>query len=131
MGVRQFVWGEDNIMDASFSIDPDPRLNLMRVRMTGFFSPADVQSFSAAYRAGLMTLRPNQLTIVDITEMKIQAQDIVGAFAGLMATPEIRSRKLAFVCGSTLARLQAQRLTDRPGVEFFRTVEDAEAWLFA
>lgn len=118
-------------MDANFSIDPEPRLNLMRVRMSGFFSGADVGAFSTAYRAGLATLQPNQLTLVDITEMKIQAQDIVGAFASMLATPEIRSRKLAFVCGSTLARLQAQRLTDRPGVEFFRTVEDAEAWLFA
>ncbi len=118
-------------MDAEFTIEPDPSVNLMRVRMAGFFSAANVDAFSAAYRTGLAKLRPDQLTLVDITEMKIQAQDIVSAFASMLATPEIRSRKLAFVCGSTLARLQAQRLTDRPGVEFFRTVEDAEAWLFA
>lgn len=117
-------------MDACFEIDPDPRLNFVHIRMAGFFSMSDVEAFTIAYRTALMTLRPNHLTLVDITDMKIQAQDIVSGFSTLLATPSIQSRKLAFVCGSTLARLQAQRLTDRPGVEFFRSTDDAERWLF-
>ena len=117
-------------MDAHFTIAPESRLNLIRISMAGFFAPSDVDAFKIAYRKGLMLLQPHHLTLVDITGMKIQAQDIVGSFAALFAMPEIRSRKLAFVCGSTLARLQAKRLTDRPGVEFFRTVSEAETWLF-
>ena len=46
-----------------------------------------------------------------------------------MASPDIRSRKLAFVCASNLARLQAQRLTDREEVRFFDDAGAAEAWL--
>ena len=63
--------------------------------------------------------------------LEAQAQDVVAAFGSVMAAPDIRSRKLAFLCGSTLARLQAQRLTDREGVAFFDDAAAAEAWLLA
>ncbi|WP_156358368.1 hypothetical protein [Sphingobium sp. Leaf26] len=119
-------------MDVDFDIVPDPRHNMMRVRMTGFFDQEQVRQFAAAYRSALAGLTsPGHLTLVDITAMKIQAQDVVAAFSGLLAAPDVRSRKLAFLCGSTLARLQAQRLTDRDGVCFFEDPVAAERWLLA
>lgn len=118
-------------MEASYSVTPDKSRNLARVKMAGFFDQKDVQEFAATYRQVLSHLiAPGHLTLVDITGMSIQAQDIVGAFAALLASPNVRSRRLAFVCSSSLARLQAQRLTDREGVEFFDRMGDAEAWLF-
>lgn len=119
-------------MDARYEITPYIAQNMVRIKMGGFFGQQDVQGFAATYRDALSNLQaPGHLTLVDITAMKIQAQDIVGGFAALLASPDIRSRKLAFVCSSSLARLQAQRLTDREGVEFFDRVDDAEAWLLA
>ena len=119
-------------MDARYDIRADPAQGMIHIRMGGFFSEADVQSFAASYRAELRHVaHPSQLTLVDIRDMKIQAQDIVAAFGAVMASPDIRSRKLAFLCGSTLARLQAQRLTDRDGVAFFDDMAAAEAWLLA
>jgi len=119
-------------MDAQYEITPYIAQNMVRIKMRGFFGQQDVQGFAAAYREALSNLQaPGHLTLVDITAMKIQAQDIVGGFAGLLASPDIRSRKLAFVCSSSLARLQAQRLTNREGVEFFEDAKDAETWLKA
>ncbi|WP_311270269.1 hypothetical protein [Sphingobium sp. WCS2017Hpa-17] len=118
-------------MDATYTVTPDKSRNLARVKMAGFFDQKEVQEFAATYRQVLAHLKaPGHLTLVDIVGMKIQAQDIVGSFAALLASPDVRSKKLAFVCSSSLSRLQAQRLTDRQGVEFFDRVDDAEAWLF-
>lgn len=118
-------------MEASYSVTPDKSRNLVRVKMAGFFDQEGVQEFAATYRQVLSHLKaPGHLTLVDITGMNIQAQDIAGAFAALLASPDVRSRRLAFVCSSSLARLQAQRLTDREGVEFFDRMGDAEDWLF-
>ena len=117
-------------MDAKFDCVADPRRNLMRVKMAGFFSEEDVQRFAAAYRSLLPQLdAPGHLTLVDIRQMQIQPQSVVGAFSTLLASPDVRSQRLAFVCSSTLARLQAQRLTDRAGVRFFEDEAEAETWL--
>ncbi|MFZ2996194.1 hypothetical protein [Sphingobium sp.] len=119
-------------MKANYQITPDRSLNLMRVQMEGFFNGDDVQRFAADYREALSKIRsPGHLTMLDIIGMKIQAQDVAGGFTALLASPDVRSRKLAFVCGSSLARLQAQRIADRDGVEFFENAKEAEAWLFA
>lgn len=119
-------------MDATYEITPDKSRNLIRVTMAGFYEQKDVQEFATAYRQALTELiSPGHLTLVDITGMKIQAQDIVQAFTAFLASPDVRSKKLAFVCSSSLARLQAQRLTDREGVEFFEGADEAEVWLFA
>ena len=43
---------------------------------------------------------PNaHLTLNDIRGMNVQAQDIVDAFQEMLAAPEYRSRRLAFVVG--------------------------------
>ena len=117
-------------MDAKFNFLIDVRHNLMRIKMAGFFTDDDVQRFTFHYRSQLAQLRaPGHLTLVDIRQMKIQPQSVVWAFSSLLASPDVRSRRLAFVCSSTLARLQAQRLTDREGVRFFQDDAEAEGWL--
>ncbi|KQR80795.1 STAS/SEC14 domain-containing protein [Sphingomonas sp. Leaf343] len=119
--------------NAHFSITIDPALHLMSIRMGGFFSEADVAGFDALLRDKVKTLTcgPNEhVTLVDVSDMKIQLQDIVQMFAKIVSTPRHRSRRLAFVTGSSLARMQTRRLTDRPDVEFFTDPDAAKAWLF-
>jgi len=117
-------------MDAKFNFITDVRHNLVRVEMAGFFCDEDVRRFAADYRSQLTQLNvPGHLTLVNIRQMKIQPQSVVGAFSSLLASPDVRSRRLAFVCSSTLARLQAQRLTDRDDVRFFEDDAEAEKWL--
>jgi len=102
----------------------------MRVKMAGFFSDEDVKRFASDYRSQLAQFSaPGHSTLVNIKQMKIQPQSVVGDFSSFLALPNVRSRRLAFVCSSTLARLQAQRLTDREGVRFFEDDAEAERWL--
>ena len=117
---------------AQFSIMVEPALDLVRIEMGGFFSEADIGAFRFALetRMAALTCEPNQhVTLCDVSAMKIQTQDIVTAFSKVVGHATFQSRRLAFVTGSSLARMQTRRLTDRAGVEFFVDAALAEAWL--
>jgi hypothetical protein len=120
-------------MTAEFSIAPDRMRGLLHVTMGGFFTPDDVAAFRNELEIKLQLLRcsPNaHVMLCDVRCMKIQPQEIVSTFAQIVGNPRYRSRRLAFVTGSSLSRLQARRLTDRDGVSFFQHIELAEQWLF-
>jgi hypothetical protein len=121
-------------MEAKFAICADDRRDALLITMSGFFRPSDVEAFTQDLRAArsrLSCLANQHLTLCDVRQMKIQSQEIVAAFAQVVGASGLRSRKLAFVTGSSLARLQAKRLTDREGVRFFSDPNEAEHWLFA
>jgi hypothetical protein len=121
-------------MSAEFSFEVDPRRNLVRIFMAGFFKHADVAAFVKARRAAHEKLRcpPNaHVTLNDIRGMSIQSHDIVDTFREMLAAPEYRSRRLAFIVGYTLARSQAIRALESRDARWFDDPAKAEAWLFA
>jgi hypothetical protein len=120
-------------MSGEFSIRVDPVHDIVRIRMAGFFTADDIETFLGERRKAHRLLRcgPNQhLTLNDVSEMKIQSQDIVEAFRDMLAAPEYHSRRLAFITGSTLARGQLLRAAAGRNVRCFEDVASAEAWLF-
>ena len=99
-----------------------------------FFDHDAITRFLAARAVAHRRLRcaPNRhLTLNDISGMKVQAQDIVGAFQSLLAAPQYRSRRLAFVVSRTLARMQVVRALNGRDARCFENRAEAEAWLFA
>jgi len=121
-------------MSAEYSIQIDPSRDLVRIRMSGFFAPEDIEDFLAARRdahARLTCRRNAHLTLNDIREMKIQSQEIVDAFRAMLAAPDYRSRRLAFVVSSTLARSQLGRALGGRDARCFEDPAAAEAWLLA
>ncbi|MBA3836873.1 MAG: hypothetical protein H2054_02420 [Sphingomonas sp.] len=120
-------------MSANFSFDVDARRNLVLITLGGFFSRADVDAFLAAREVAHARLRcgPNEhVTLADVRAMKIQAQDIVVAWGDVLSGSAYRSRRLAFVQASSLARLQLKRAAAMRDVGYFTSMADAEAWLF-
>lgn len=120
-------------MQADFAISVSLPFNLVRIRMGGFFLPADIERFCAERNAAHRRLRcaPNEhITLVDIRDMAIQSQDVVSQFAKVMHTPEVYSRRLAIVVGASLARTQIKRAAEGRDVAYFDSVEAAERWLF-
>lgn len=102
--------------------------------MGGLFTLADVDAFLRDRREAHARLRcaPNQhLTLNDVRGMKIQLQEVVTAFGDLLAAPEFRSRRLAFVAGPTLARSQLMRALSSRDARCFEEIAGAEAWLLA
>ncbi len=121
-------------MSGAFSFDVEPERDLVRIRMGGFFTPEDIAAFLDARAEAHRQLRcgPNQhLTLNDLRDMKIQAQDIVDSFREMLAAPAYRSRRLAFVMGPTLARTQLSRALDSRVARCFEDPWAAEAWLFS
>lgn len=102
--------------------------------MAGFYTQEGIRAFVAARREAHKALRcpPNaHLTINDIRGMAAQPHTTVDAFCEMLAAPEYRSRRLAFVVGPYLARTQVLRaLASRAG-RCFTDPEAAEAWLLA
>jgi hypothetical protein len=121
-------------MDAEFSIEVDRPLELIRLSLAGFFRHADIARFREARRAAHEALDcalNRHLMICDIRALNIQAHEIVDAFKQMMAVPEYRARRMAFVVGATLARAQAMRALESREARWFTDPAKAEAWLFA
>ena len=121
-------------MSAIFSFDIDKARGLVRITMAGLFTPADIRNFLAARRDAHVALgcAPNMhVTLNDVRGMKIQPQDSVAGFQEMLAAPEYRSRRLAFVAARTLARSQLMRALSSREARCFEDVAHAEAWLFA
>ena len=120
---------------ASFSIDVEPARELVRVRMSGFFSAADVDTFQWALQKAHRQLdcarRGGPLTINDVGGMAIQSQDVAARWGEFLVDPAHRSRRLAFVVSSALARMQLKRLIGLREAEVFTDPVEAEQWLFA
>ena len=99
-------------MNATFSVTAEPARDLIRIKMAGMFDESSVAGFLAARRAAHAQLKcglNQHLTINDIREMAIQTQAMVLRWQGVLAEPGYRSRRLAFITASTLARMQLQR----------------------
>jgi hypothetical protein len=121
-------------MAAQFTVRAEPSRDLIRIAMSGFFNPDDIQAFCDARAAqhARLTCGPNQhVTLADLRAMKVQAQDVVAAFQNLLADPAYRSRKLAFVVDRTLARSQLTRALNGRIAKCFENRVEAEQWLFA
>src|SRR3546814_20172976 len=99
-------------MNATYSFEIDRARSLVRITMSGLFTLADVDGFVRDRREAHAALgcAPNRhLTLNDVTGMKIQHQEVVTAFREMLAAPEYRSRRLAFVAGPTLAKRPLMR----------------------
>lgn len=122
-------------MNATFSITADPARDLVRITLTGFFDDSSIAGFLEARRAAHAKLRcgRNQhRTLADTSAIAIQTQDMVARWGAILADPAYRSRRLAFVTGSTLARMQLQRaIGGRDSAAVFTDHAEAEAWLLA
>lgn len=121
-------------MAAQFTVRAEPSRDLIRITMSGFFNPEDIQAFRTARAAehARLTCGPNEhVTLNDVRAMKVQAQDVVAAFQDLLADPAYRSRKLAFIVDRTLARSQLMRALNGRTAKCFENRAEAEQWLFA
>ena len=116
------------------SIETDPSRDLLVLTLGGFATVDETNGFARAMADAVARLgcEPNQhVTLCDISGMKIQSQDAAQQFGVLLADRRYQSRKIAFVLGSSLARMQLRRLITSRVAECFEDRVTAERWLFA
>lgn len=119
-------------MQASYHFAVDSARSLVRITMSGFFAADDVARFVTARDRAFQQLlcAPNaHCTLVDIRAMAIQSQGAVAQFRSILAHGSARSRRLAFVVGASLARMQVMRAAAGRDARFFSDMAEAEAWL--
>jgi hypothetical protein len=121
-------------MNANYSFHVDPARHVVRIKVGGFFGANDLVCFSQgltrAY-AGLPRAATRHLTLCDISDCKIQLQEVVDGFRRLLEDPQLMSRRIAFVTGTSPARMQIRRLVTRDTARVFDTVDVAEQWLLS
>jgi len=122
------------IMSAAFhEITIDRDRGLLRVVVGGFLSTEYLARILAEKAAALVDLgmpRNTHLAICDFSECKLQSQDVIAMCKGAIADRRYQARKIVFVIGSSLARMQLRRMMVRDDAAFFETTAEAEAWLF-
>jgi len=122
-------------MQANHSIDVDVENGFVRYTLSGFFDEVSLASLRAERAAKLPRLKtqPNQhITLCDVSQCTIQSQESLAALRVMLAHPTWQARRLAFVVGGGLARMQVRRVvSDLPNVQWFADTTSAEAWLLA
>ena len=121
-------------MEPKFSFETDRSRGLIRITMAGFFTVDNIRDFLKARDEAHQALgwAPNRhLTLNDVRGMTAQPQTIVDAFAEILAAPEKRSRRLAFIVGPTFVRAQVFRALSLREAKCFTDPALAEAWLLA
>ena len=119
-------------MSGDFSINVDSIRGLMTVRMWGFFTLEDVARYHAAIEqatAKLDSAPSDQVMLNDISAMNIQDQTVVAAFRQVMGDPRFAGRRIGFVAGTSLTRMQLLRIMGSRVAQIFSSTEDALAWL--
>jgi hypothetical protein len=115
-----------------FSISVDPATAFVRIKLSGFFTLDDVSAFAAEQLATYAILAADKgrhRTLCDVSDCKIQLQDVVEAFRQLLTNQDLMSARMAFVTGSSPAKMQIRRLITRDSCRFFETAAEAEQWL--
>lgn len=122
-------------MNDKFSIKADRPSGLVRIAMRGLFTLDDVREFYEVRRSAHEALglpKNAHLTLNDVRELKILPQDTLAAFCDMLADPDYRSRRLAFVVAPSLVRAQVVRaLGGRGDARCFEDPAEAERWLLA
>ena len=122
-------------MNGTFDIVVDADRDLVVMRLAGFFDADALDRLLAARAVAARRLRcgPNRhLSLTDISAISIQAQDMVAAFGAVLSDPSFRSRRLAFVVATSLARVQLRRALGgriENDVAFFTDEAAAMRWL--
>ena len=117
----------------AFEVRAEPERNRIHITLEGFAALDDVKQFARDLQQAVDTLPtyrgPHQL-LYDVSEAKVQSQDVVQALRQLaLASP--RSSAFALVNASTLAGRQLNRIFSGIDIHVSSDRADAISWLDA
>ncbi len=116
-----------------FRVEYEPRANVLRLTVAGFWTPEDVSAFARAVGATTQqarAIRDDFDVIVDSLEFPVQANDVADLLTNVMVGGATStSGRFAVVVGSQLNKMQAERTLVHPRLHVFLSLEEAQAWL--
>lgn len=114
-----------------YKIATHPHLRLVELEMQGFFALEEVERlYEDEQRAARTLPQPGgHVLLVDLSALKLQAQEVVARFQVLLQEAPRPARRIALVTGHSVSRMQARRIADAVRLRLFETRDDARLWL--
>lgn len=121
-------------MEKGFKIEADLSKRILRVRVWGFWSEKDAQSYREEFIAKSKQLLSDKwFVLADISEYGMQTIEVQAVHSYLMRyATENGMLKAADVISRLLNTIQIERLSKESGIpmhSFFTSEDDAEKWL--
>lgn len=117
-----------------YRITVDAEARIVRAELSGFFSPEEVAAFARDEQAAAQSLGCGSGRfglLIYAPDGKAQAQDVIGAFQGLLRDAPLKSGCIAMVCESAILKMQLRRIVPADRAMVFDTEAEAKAWLRA
>ena len=119
-----------------FELETDHAARIIFLRMGGVLSVAEAHACAAAKEAAVHSLGPPydaHSTLVDVSNLRLQSQEVFSIFTMFVATTKHKSRKIAIVAGEGTARMQFRRVAERAplrdDMRIFTADAEAREWL--
>jgi hypothetical protein len=125
---------EPDDLAGSIEVTVDAAQRLVTYTIVGFLDAELARRLGERQTAAMAQLRCSanmHLTMIDISRCKIQPQDVIETFRGILADSRYQARKLAVVVGSSLAKMQIRRVLHRDTVTYVETAAEARRWLLS
>ena len=119
-------------MAPNYLVQMDEARGLLRLTVTGFWTPAMAAAFLAEWSAATFPLRRANrpfAVIADCRNFAVQSEEVGAPIAAYLSGSENPGRR-AILMSSVLGKMQAQRAIDHPDVGVFMSESDAMSWLF-
>ena len=124
--------------DSAYSIEPDQSKNLLRLRLSGYWTEEIFNDYEARLAAVLKDVWPRAdnrsrlLILTDIRDLEVLPQPVVGRFQSLGEQRGAEVKKIATVVSEgALRMMQAKRIVAQQKSRFFASEDEALAWLSA
>jgi len=118
---------------SNLTADFDPACGTIRIRGEGFWSLAQVKSFTEDFKALTSTVRAQTgplRVLLDTLNMPPQSLEVIAFLDAETSKLYYEGDRVAIILNSTLLKLQAQRMTQSTFEQrVFGNAEAAKAWL--
>lgn len=114
-----------------YKIVIDPTHALVRLDMEGMLSLAESDRLVGDLIHSIREARLRRYAIViDVTRCGVQSQDMIAAMAAHLTKMQ-NAYAIALVTGTTLVRMQVQRIFAQPIAHFAATYDEALRWVLS
>ncbi|MFZ2994941.1 hypothetical protein [Sphingobium sp.] len=116
------------------TLSTQPQHKMVIAHMSGLMTIAEIDQFERDKESAILSMgcAPNDyVLLVNTADCVIQTQQVVAAFQNLVANSPTKSKRVAIVQASSLARMQAQRVMIRDAAKIVRSEEEGVAWLLS
>ncbi|RYD59866.1 MAG: hypothetical protein EOP60_01090 [Sphingomonadales bacterium] len=117
-----------------YAFELDQPRGLLRIKLIGFWNLETASAFAIDQQVAVASLgcgKNMHVVLADLSDFKIQSQEVVNACKAFIDGARNSARRLALVGGEGLARIQSKRVLGREEMRMFSNVRDAEEWLLS